>query len=73
VTVRFASADGTAQAGSDYVATNGLVEFEPMETCRTVSVAVIGDRLFEQLNEEEYADLYSAEESQGSRQSSWPL
>lgn len=47
VSVHFATADGTATAGSDYLATNGLLEFGPLETSRTISVAVLGDRLCE--------------------------
>src|SRR5207249_2629408 len=50
VTVSFATADGTALAGSDYTATNGVLSFNPGQTTRTVSVPVIGDAITE-LNE----------------------
>jgi hypothetical protein len=43
VTVNFATADGTASAGSDYVATNGLLTFAPGTTSQTVTVRVNGD------------------------------
>jgi len=47
VTARFATADGTALAGSDYVARSGTVTFAAGETSKTVSVAVRGDRVIE--------------------------
>lgn len=43
VTVNFASSNGTAVAGSDYVATNGVLTFSPGITTRTVNVSVTGD------------------------------
>src|SRR6185503_16161968 len=43
VTVNYATADGTAAAGSDYVSTNGVLSFAPGVTTRTLSVPVIGD------------------------------
>lgn len=43
VTVNFATADGTAHAGSDYVATNGSITFAPGETSKMVHVSAIGD------------------------------
>src|SRR5207253_8617271 len=43
VTVDFATADGTASAGSDYVAHSGQVSFAPGETSHTVSIPIIGD------------------------------
>jgi ELWxxDGT repeat protein len=46
-TVDYATADGTATAGSDYVATSGTLTFAPGETSRPVVVAVNGDTLFE--------------------------
>src|SRR5207247_4327722 len=39
--------DGSAQAGSDYVAASGTVSFLPGETSKQIVVKVIGDRLFE--------------------------
>jgi len=47
VTVAFATADGTATAGSDYTAASGTLTFEPGETTKTIPVAVIGDTAFE--------------------------
>ncbi len=43
VSVSYATADGTAEAGSDYVAASGTVTFSPGETTRTVAVTVTGD------------------------------
>ncbi|MFO0954048.1 MAG: Calx-beta domain-containing protein [Isosphaeraceae bacterium] len=47
VTVTFATANSSATAGSDYLATSGKVTFLPGEYFRTVSVPVVGDRLGE--------------------------
>jgi hypothetical protein len=47
VTVTFATADGTATAGSDYVAANGTVTFNPGETSKTIDLTVNGDTTFE--------------------------
>ncbi len=43
VTVRYATSDQTASAGSDYTAASGTLTFAPGETSKTVSVAVLGD------------------------------
>jgi hypothetical protein len=43
VTVDFATADGTATAGSDYQSNNGTLTFAPGQTTQTINVAVIGD------------------------------
>jgi hypothetical protein len=43
VTVDFATADGTATAGSDYLAAAGTVTFAPSETTQTISITVTGD------------------------------
>jgi subtilisin family serine protease len=43
VTVTYATADGAAVAGSDYVTTTGTLTFAPGETSKTITVAVIGD------------------------------
>ena len=42
-TVNFATSDGTAKAGIDYVATSGTLTFAPGETSKTVTVSVIND------------------------------
>jgi hypothetical protein len=44
VTVRYATASGTAVATSDYTATSGTLTFQPGQTSRTVSIAIKGDR-----------------------------
>ncbi len=43
VTVTYETVDGTAQAGSDYVPTNGSLTFTPGQTQQFVTVQVIGD------------------------------
>ena len=47
VSVHYASADGTAMAGSDYTAVSGTLTFAPGETSKTISVAVAGDTINE--------------------------
>jgi uncharacterized repeat protein (TIGR01451 family) len=47
VTVNYATADGTALAGNDYFATNGVLSFAPGETTKTVTVKVRGDLVTE--------------------------
>jgi hypothetical protein len=47
VTCNFATADGTATAGSDYVATSGALSFAPGETQKSVVVLVNGDTVDE--------------------------
>jgi hypothetical protein len=47
ITVDFATADGSAVAGSDYNASSGTLTFAPGETSKTVSVAVRGDTTYE--------------------------
>ena len=46
-TVSYATADGTATAGSDYTGASGTLTFAPGETSKTVNVAVSGDTLYE--------------------------
>ena len=48
VTVGFATSAGTAQSGSDFVATSGVVTFAPGVTRQTIVVGVIGDATAEQ-------------------------
>lgn len=43
VTVNFATADGTATAGTDYEFKSGFNTFGPGETSRTIAVAIKGD------------------------------
>ena len=47
VTVKYATADGTATAGSDYVAKSGTLTFAAGETTKVVNVRVIGDTAIE--------------------------
>jgi large repetitive protein len=47
VTVGYATADGTATAGSDYAATSGTLTFSPGQTSKTVTVQVAGDTVHE--------------------------
>jgi hypothetical protein len=42
VTVSFTTADGTAIAGADYLATSGTLTFAPGETTQYIAVDVIG-------------------------------
>ena len=59
VTVAYASANGTATAGSDYGAVSGTLTFAPGVTQQTVTVAIYGDLLVE-ANETFYLDLSGA-------------
>lgn len=56
VTVNYATANFTATAGSDYVATSGTLTFAPGVTNQTVSILVLGDTLNE-ADETFYVDL----------------
>jgi glucose/arabinose dehydrogenase len=47
VTVQYATADGTAVAGSDYAPVTGTLTFPPGTVTRTVSVPILGDVLDE--------------------------
>lgn len=47
ITVAFGTANGTATAGSDYVATSGTVTFNPGETTKSIAVEVLGDNVDE--------------------------
>jgi uncharacterized repeat protein (TIGR01451 family) len=43
VSVDFATLDGTALAGSDYIAASGTLVFNPGQTSKTITVQIIGD------------------------------
>jgi hypothetical protein len=43
VTVTYATADGTATQGQDYVATTGTLTFGPGQTQQTITVTVMAD------------------------------
>jgi Ca2+-binding RTX toxin-like protein len=47
VSVDYATADGTARAGTDYTSTRGTLTFQPGETRKTFTVPVKGDTLVE--------------------------
>ncbi|MFN9616251.1 MAG: Calx-beta domain-containing protein, partial [Dolichospermum sp.] len=61
VTVNYATANGTATAGSDYTATTGTLIFNvnPGETSKQITVSVLGDSLFE-ANETFFVNLSNA-------------
>ena len=48
VTVKYATANGTAVAGSDYVRTAGTLTFAPGETSKTIPVQIVNDTVGEQ-------------------------
>ncbi|HSH72612.1 MAG TPA: Calx-beta domain-containing protein [Methylophilaceae bacterium] len=58
VTVNYASANGSATAGSDYTAATGTLSFAPGETTKTITVTVAGDTVFE--GAEDYSISLSA-------------
>ena len=43
VAVNFATADGTATAGADYIASSGTVGFAPGQTTRSITVPIVDD------------------------------
>uniref|UniRef100_UPI0026293AA0 Calx-beta domain-containing protein n=3 Tax=uncultured Tateyamaria sp. TaxID=455651 RepID=UPI0026293AA0 len=47
ITLNYSTADGTALAGEDYVATSGSVTFAPGQTVASVAVDIIGDTINE--------------------------
>ena len=47
VSVAYATADGTATAGSDYTAASGTLVFAPGQTSKTVDVPILGDTAYE--------------------------
>jgi glucose/arabinose dehydrogenase len=59
VTVNFATANGTATAGSDYVALAGTLTFPAGTTSRTINIQVTGDTVSE-ANETFYVNLSNA-------------
>jgi hypothetical protein len=59
VTVNFATADGTATAGSDYASNSGTVIFNALETSKTINVTVNGDTKNES-NETFFVNLSSS-------------
>ena len=47
ISVKYATVDGTAIAGTDYIATNGIITFAPGETTKFITVQVLGDTIDE--------------------------
>ena len=47
VTVNYATQNGTATAGTDFIATSGTLNFAPGEMTKTVKVTVVNDGAFE--------------------------
>jgi hypothetical protein len=45
VTVQYTTSDGTAKAGTDYVATSGTLTFPPHTTQENISVNILDDNL----------------------------
>lgn len=62
VTVNYGTADGTATAGSDYVAVSGKLTFAPRETSKSILVPVRGDQLVES-NEAFFVNLSGAKQA----------
>ena len=60
VTVRYATQDGSATAGSDYEATSGTLTFAPGETSKTITVLIKGDKRKEGYSEYFYVLLSDA-------------
>lgn len=58
VTVQYATANGTATAGSDYVSASGQVTFTPGQLSQPVSITVSGDAV-EEFNETFFVNLTS--------------
>ena len=58
VTVNYATAAGTATAGSDYEPASGTLVFAPGETAKTVTVPIVGDAL-DELDETFFLNLSS--------------
>jgi len=51
LSVNFATVDGTAKAGEDYVATSGTLTFAPGETTKTINVTILNNEPLEGTDE----------------------
>jgi hypothetical protein len=58
VTMSYATADGTAKAGSDYVAKSGTLTFPAGTSAKTITVTVNGDKVKEP-NETFFVNLFN--------------
>src|SRR5207249_4201721 len=47
ITVDYATANGTATAGSDYTSASGTVTFNPGQISKTITISVSGDTTYE--------------------------
>ena len=47
ITVNYATVEGTAKAGEDFINTNGIITFSPGETNQKISIPVLGDHIVE--------------------------
>ena len=61
-TIQYATEDGTAVAGSDYVTTSGTLTFQPGQTTKTISVPVKADIALE---DDEYFQVVLDEHEDG--------
>ncbi|MHC4562515.1 MAG: Calx-beta domain-containing protein, partial [Planctomycetota bacterium] len=61
VTIQYATADHTAQAGSDYVAALDSLVFDGGETVKTIDIALIDDSVFES-SESFFLEVYSLDD-----------
>ncbi len=59
VSVQYATANGSAQSGSDYTTTSGSLSFSGSTTSRTISVPVLGD-MSDEPDENFFVDLTNA-------------
>jgi Calx-beta domain len=60
VTVSYATADGSASAGSDYLPAAGALTFHPGETRKTIALTLPGDKTQEPIVEAFFANLSGA-------------
>ena len=44
----YETSDGTANAGEDYVAKSGIIEFEPNEYIKSIEIEIIDDDVWEE-------------------------
>jgi hypothetical protein len=56
ITVAYSTADATATAGSDYIATSGTLTFNPGETVKSIAIEVLGDNI-DEINEKIFVNL----------------